>query len=65
MIWLRGKNSLRFEPRDERGLKYALIRLIEDENLRNKLSIMGLDTARKFTWEISAKKILDIVNLPI
>ena len=43
-LW--GKNSLRFEPRDERGLKYALIRLIEDENLRNKLSIMGLDTAR-------------------
>lgn len=58
----KDNNCLIFKPKDELALKQALIRVIEDENLRNTLMAEGIESTMAFTWENSAKQLLDIIN---
>lgn len=54
-------NCLMFEPKNEVELTDKLIMLINDECLRNKLSLEGVRTAQKFDWNKSALQLIDIL----
>lgn len=51
-----GKNALVVPPRDSAALAAALLRLVEDAPLRERLAASGLETARRFTWERTAER---------
>ncbi len=40
----------------------AIIKLIKDENLREHFKTLGLEQAKKFSWETSAKQWLDLIT---
>jgi len=46
-------NCLICQPKDPEGIARAVIRLIENETLRKKLSVNGIKTAKHFTWQRS------------
>jgi glycosyltransferase involved in cell wall biosynthesis len=46
-----GDAALLADPEDTGALAHALVRLTEDEDLRAQLSQLGLERAKKFTWE--------------
>lgn len=51
-----GQNALIVPPRDVAATRSALIRLIEDSALRERLIEGGFQTARKLDWEKSASQ---------
>jgi glycosyltransferase involved in cell wall biosynthesis len=51
-----GQNALIVPPRDVAATRSALMRLIEDSALRERLIEGGLQTARKLDWEKSASQ---------
>lgn len=54
-------NCLMFEPKNELELTDKLIRLINDKNLRNRLSQEGVKTAESFDWDKSAMQLINIL----
>lgn len=48
-------NALVVPPGDERALAAAILRLVEERPLRERLAAAGLATARRFTWHRSAE----------
>lgn len=48
-------NALIVPPGDEQALATAILRLVEDRPLRERLAASGLATARTFTWKRSAE----------
>lgn len=48
-------NALIVPPGDEQALAAAILRLVEDRPLRERLAQSGLATARTFTWKRSAE----------
>ena len=48
-------NALVVPPGDEQALATAILRLVEDRPLRERLAESGLATARTFTWHSSAE----------
>jgi glycosyltransferase involved in cell wall biosynthesis len=50
-----------FAPSDEREMTIALERVTSDEELRKNLSRAGIERARGFTWEASARATLDAI----
>ncbi len=54
-------NCLMFEPKNEVELTEKLIRLINEDNLRNKLSQEGVKTAQNFDWNKSALQLIEIL----
>ncbi|MEO7973524.1 MAG: hypothetical protein ABIU84_08045, partial [Thermoanaerobaculia bacterium] len=48
-------NALVVPPADEQALATAILRLVEDRPLRERLAQSGLATARGFTWQRSAE----------
>lgn len=57
-----GGAALYFDPADVKGMKLALERVLNDENLRNRLSEAGRDQAAQFSWDKTAKETLDIYH---
>lgn len=55
------ENCLMFEPKNEVELTEKLIRLINEDNLRNKLSQEGVKTAQNFDWNKSALQLIEIL----
>ena len=55
-----GYNCLMFEPGDPSSLREALARLLSDGNLVRTLRRGGLRTARRFTWERTARLTLGV-----
>jgi glycosyltransferase involved in cell wall biosynthesis len=51
------------EPRNSNSLAFAIINLINDVDLRNRISRAGLRESQKFTWEHSAKEIKSAFGL--
>lgn len=51
-----GENALVVPPRDTAALAAALLRLVEDAPLRERLAARGLETAGRFTWERTAER---------
>jgi glycosyltransferase involved in cell wall biosynthesis len=52
------ENGLLIEPKSSEAIKKAIIRLLKDKELRNKLRSKGLETCRKFEW----KKIINNID---
>ena len=55
------ENCLMFEPKNELELTDKLIKLINDKNLRNRLSQEGIKTAERFDWDKSAMQLIKIL----
>jgi GT2 family glycosyltransferase len=51
-----GENALVVLPRDAAALARAILRLVDDPPLRDRLAAAGLETARRFTWERTAAR---------
>jgi len=56
-----GNAALFFDPLDEDAIALALDRIMEDEALRTELGKAGPERARLFTWEITARRTLDVL----
>jgi glycosyltransferase involved in cell wall biosynthesis len=52
-----GKNCLIVPPRNPEAMANAILRLLSDKDLCQKLSEEGLKTARQFTWDKTVDKI--------
>lgn len=55
------QNCLMYEPKNEVELMDKLIRLVNDETLRNRLIREGIRTAQNFDWNKSALQLVDIL----
>ncbi len=53
-------SSLYVDPKDEKSLKEAILKMIEDEKLREGLRERGYNRAKRFTWDKSAKEHIKI-----
>ncbi len=56
------QNCLMFEPKDVLNLQTLMMTLIQDSTLRQQLSRTSLSTSKLFSWEKSAKQLIDILN---
>jgi len=57
-----GDAAMLVDPRDPAELTEAFIQVSEDENLREKMIRRGLTQAASFTWERSARDLLDVID---
>lgn len=55
-----GDAGLLVNPFDESEIAGALARLIDNPNLRRQLSVKGLERARKFSWQETARRTLEV-----
>jgi glycosyltransferase involved in cell wall biosynthesis len=55
-----GDATLFFNPCHVEEMSLAMRKMLEDENLRNKFRQKGLERAKLFTFEKTAKRILDV-----
>jgi GT2 family glycosyltransferase/glycosyltransferase involved in cell wall biosynthesis len=53
---LHGVNALVVPPRDSDALAAAVRRLLDDPALRERLAAKGIETARRFTWKLTATR---------
>jgi glycosyltransferase involved in cell wall biosynthesis len=51
-------HALMFEPQNKKALKSHILKLSKDQTLRIKLIKNGLEYSKKFTWELTAKKVI-------
>jgi glycosyltransferase involved in cell wall biosynthesis len=51
-----GGATATFDPHDPQDLAQALTRVLDDQDLRNELTALGLQHVRGFTWSASAEK---------
>jgi glycosyltransferase involved in cell wall biosynthesis len=56
-----GDTALFFDPLDEDDIASAIERIMNDVILRDSLAKSGLERARGFTWERSARQTLDVL----
>jgi glycosyltransferase involved in cell wall biosynthesis len=54
--------GLLFDPFDKEALKAALAQMIDDANLRARLSVKGRERARHFSWRETARLTLQAYN---
>jgi len=52
-----GKTALISEPKDVKGLAQNIIKLVENEELRNEIAENGYNYTKQFTWERSAREL--------
>jgi len=57
---LAGDAALLVEPTDAGAIATALLRLLQEDDLRRKLVGAGFEQARKFTWEKAAAQLLEV-----
>jgi len=57
-----GDSSLYFNPLNIVELESKISRLLIDKNLYNKLKQKGLKRSNQFTWKISAKNLLNVIE---
>jgi glycosyltransferase involved in cell wall biosynthesis len=55
-----GSNARLVEPLDVNALAGSIVELLEDENQRQTLAAAGLEHARKFSWEKTARLTLEV-----
>lgn len=55
-----GEAALYFEPTGTAAISSAVRRLLEDENLRRKLSRKGIEQAARFSWQHTARETLAV-----
>jgi glycosyltransferase involved in cell wall biosynthesis len=57
-----GDAAIYFDPEDPRMLAAHLIRMVEEKDLRRRLAAAGLERAKTFSWESTARTILDQIS---
>ena len=60
LVEVAGEAALLFDPLDETAMAAALARALGDATLRQELGRRGLEQARQFTWERTARQTLDV-----
>jgi glycosyltransferase involved in cell wall biosynthesis len=55
-----GDAALMIDPLDTDGLAKAMVRALEDADLRQEMTDKGLTQAARFTWEAAARQLLDV-----
>jgi len=58
-----GDAAILVDPKDTSALGAALQRVLIDTRLAQELSRRGLNRAKLFTWELTARKTLDVYGL--
>ncbi len=58
---LAGEAALQFDPRDTAALREAMLRLVSDERLRDRLAVQGPRRAALFSWGATARATLDAI----
>jgi phosphatidylinositol alpha-1,6-mannosyltransferase len=60
-----GINGLLINPESEKEIENAILKLLEDKNLRNKLGERGRERVKKnFSWHNKIKQIYQFINQP-
>jgi len=59
-----GDAALFFDPLDEEGISSALERIMNDASLRDRVAPAGRERAKRFTWERSAERTLNVLLDP-
>jgi glycosyltransferase involved in cell wall biosynthesis len=54
-----GGAALLFDPRSQSAIAEAVLRILEDEGLRERLRTLGRARAALFTWELTARRTLE------
>ena len=62
---IAGDAALLFEPANEKAIAEALSRLITDEALRAHLAVEGPRQVRDYTWQNTARAVLDAIRLTV
>ncbi len=57
-----GDAALYFDPESVNSIKSAMERVLLDEDLKKRLSKTGLERSKEFSWDISARKTLEIYD---
>jgi glycosyltransferase involved in cell wall biosynthesis len=57
-----GQAALYCDPRREESIEEAIARLLGDESLRRSLGDAGLARAREFSWEITARRTVEVYS---
>ena len=57
-----GDAAIKINPNDVDECSDAIYRIIHDEQLRKKLSTRGLIKSKKFSWDLTANKTLEILE---
>lgn len=57
-----GNAAIYFDPLDITDIKRAMLKLLMDESLSNKLRYLGLHQAKKFSWEKTALETLRVYD---
>jgi glycosyltransferase involved in cell wall biosynthesis len=55
-----GDAALLVDPEDPDAMAEAMSRLLDDEPLRQELSRKGIERARAYTWERTARETLEV-----
>jgi len=59
-VFQNGFDALLYPPGDDSTMAESMIRLLQDKELARKLGENGIRTAGKFTWEIAARRMLQV-----
>jgi glycosyltransferase involved in cell wall biosynthesis len=57
-----GDAALFFDPMDVDAIAGALQRALNDDALRSRLVARGFDNLKRFSWEVSARQILNVIG---
>jgi glycosyltransferase involved in cell wall biosynthesis len=57
-----GEAGLLVDPQDEAEISYGIRRIVEDSSIRETLSTRGLERARRFSWDLTAKGVMGAVR---
>lgn len=55
-----GDAGIYFDPESTDDIYHTMLRMLTDEGLRKRLSGMGLERSKNFSWKIAAQKILQV-----
>lgn len=57
-----GEAGLLFDPHSAEALAEALLHVVREETLRRSLAAAGLQRVRHFTWEQTARRVLEVLE---
>lgn len=58
-------NSIVLSPKDPKALASAILRILSDEDLSERLKKAGLQTAKKYTWDRAINKVEEVFRKAI
>lgn len=55
-----GIDGLLVEPKDDQGLALAIVRVLADTELRERLRVNGLERVKQFSWDVVAEQVMQV-----